>query len=376
MNLSQPLQTKYRVLGLMSGTSMDGLDCGIFSISIDKDYHFHWDCIDFKTIRYNEKVRSIIRASLGGDYLRGKITDLMLGQVFAVYVKQFLNNREIDLIGSHGQTIQHNDGKFSQQVGDPQYLYGEVEVPIVHDFRQGDIEAGGNGAPLMPFLDWLLFKELDENIITLNVGGISNITCIPKNGKRDDVIGFDTGPGMAMIDECTRIYFTRSCDEDGELSKNGNLVPDLLEELMLHPFISQQPPKSSGRHEFSGELVKSMRKKYSQISIEDFLRTLVSFTAKSISYNLDKYGNFDISNSKLIVSGGGVFHPVFMDDLRRYCHVKQIESSIEVGIDPNMKESLLMAALAVAKINNLHSNMRQVTGVTKWVSLGKIYKGN
>jgi len=355
---------------------MDGLDCGLFNITLTDPDDLRWECLDFKTIPYNEKVRENIRAALDGDHVRWKVADLLLGQVFAVYSKEFLKNRVIDLIGCHGQTIAHEDGVLSIQAGNPRFLAEELNVPVIYDFRSADIIAGGNGAPLMPFLDWLLFKNAQDNLLTLNLGGIANITVIPKEGDRGKIIGFDTGPGMALIDECARLYFRQICDRNGDISSAGNINPELLDALMQHPFVQKNPPKSTGRHEFSSEMVRSLKEKYPHISNENLLRTLVLFTAKSISYNVGKYVNFDISKSKLIVSGGGVFHPGLMNDLRQYVNTDQIITSIEVGIDPNMKESLLMAVLAVARIKKIHSNMPKVTGASESVCLGKIHKGN
>ncbi|MFQ6610741.1 MAG: anhydro-N-acetylmuramic acid kinase, partial [Fidelibacterota bacterium] len=284
------------------------------------------------------------------------------------------NGRKIDLIGSHGQTISHKDKHVSIQAGDPQYLYSEFNVPIVYDFRQADIDVGGNGAPLMPFLDWLLFRNLGSHTITLNVGGIANLTFIPKKSKKENVTGFDTGPGMALIDECCREYYNRSMDKDGKFGRKGKVDSKLLDVLMKHPFITKIPPKSTGRDEFSEEMVKSIREKYPQISTNDFIRTLAAFSAKSISYNVEKYANFNTNKSKLIVSGGGVYHPIFMEDLKNFCSALKIHSSQEIGIDPNMKESLLIAVLAVAKFKGIASNMRPVTGALRDVPLGKIYK--
>lgn len=376
MTLLENIEEPIRILGLMSGTSMDGLDCGLFNIKLDKDYNLEWQCLDFETINYNSKVKDIIRAALSGDYLRGKIADNMLGQVFSIYVEKFLKGRRVDLIGSHGQTISHKDGKSNWQVGDPQYLHKSMGIPIVYDFRTADINAGGKGAPLIPFLDWLLFKNSNEDIITLNVGGISNVTFIPSSGKRDKVLGFDTGPGMGLIDECARKCFTRNMDKDGQFSKSGQVVPEILKMLMDHPFIHKTPPKSTGRSEYSEMMLDQILIDFPGESYENIIRTLVVFTAKSISLNIEKYLNFNALQTRIIISGGGVNHPVLMDELLKNSVMSNMTTSSKLGIDPNMKESLLMAVLAAACYHNLPANMVNVTGAKYMVVLGEFYKGN
>ena len=376
MTFLESTEKPITILGLMSGTSMDGLDCGLFNIKLDNDYNLAWQCLDFETIAYNSKVKDIIRAALSGDYLRGKIADNMLGQIFSIYVEKFLDGRAVDLIGSHGQTISHNDGKSNWQVGDPQYLHNSLNIPIVYNFRTSDINAGGKGAPLTPFLDWLLFRNSNEDIITLNIGGISNVPFIPASGEREKVQGFDTGPGMALIDECARKCFTRNMDEDGQFSKSGQVVPEILDTLMNHPFIHRNPPKSTGRSDFSEMMVDQILADFPGESHENIIRTLVVFTAKSISLNIEKHLNFNALQTRIIISGGGVNHPVLMDELIKKSGRHSITSSTKMGIDPNMKESLLMAVLAAAYRRQLPANMVNVTGANELVVLGELYKGN
>ena len=149
---------KISVLGLMSGTSMDGLDCGLFEISLTSDYHLNWRCIDFYTFPYSEGIQDSIRESLQGNNQVVKETDKKLGMELAVLSEKFIKGRKIDLISTHGQTIAHDDGVSTRQIGDPKYLQQKTQVPVAYNFRHADIDAGGNGAPLMPFLDWILFQ--------------------------------------------------------------------------------------------------------------------------------------------------------------------------------------------------------------------------
>ena len=363
---------KMRVLGLMSGTSMDGLDCGLFEIYLTSDYQLNWNCIDFQTAPYSVDIRESISNALEGNKGVVMDADRILGQEFYAISKEFINGRKIDLITSHGQTISHDDGVSTRQIGNPQYLQKIFQVPLVFNFRQADIDAGGNGAPLMPFLDWLLFKDSGRDTITLNLGGVANVAFIPKSGKRGEVMGFDTGPGMALIDECCQYFYEEKIDRDGERAKRGQVNEEILTELMANDFIQKKPPKSTGRHEFGRELVFKLIQRFSQCSPNDIIRTFCAFTAKSIAENLNKFLNFNILDIGMIISGGGVHHPLMMENIRKYTGISNFKISDEYGIQSDMKEALLMAVLGVARIQAMTANMSSVTGARELVVLGNV----
>ena len=356
----------------MSGTSMDGLDCGLFNISLTSGYALDWSCIEFMTYPYSEDICQSISNALKGDELAIKDADRILGKEFSAISKKFINERPIDLISTHGQTVDHNDGVSTLQIGAPKFLTETFQVPVVYNVRQADIEVGGNGAPLMPFLDWLLFNNGDSTTITLNLGGVANISFIPKSGKRNEVIGFDTGPGMALIDECCKMYYGDSLDRNGSHAKEGIVHETILSELMNHKFIHKSPPKSTGRHDFGVELVNNIIQRYSNISPENLIRTFCAFTGKSIAVNLEKYLNFHISDVRLIISGGGVHHPILMQDIWKYTRITDIKTSDELGIKSDMKEALLMAVLGVARKKEMTANMPGVTGAEKLMVLGNL----
>jgi len=361
-----------RVLGLMSGTSMDGLDCGIFRISLNSDYVLKWECEDFSSIPYSENIRHLISLALEGNQNCIIDVDKIMGKEYLSITEKFLRGRKVDIIASHGQTIAHVDGVSTWQIGDVKYLRESNKVPVISNFRQADIKANGNGAPLMPFLDWLLFRKNDNDTITLNLGGVANITYIPKSGMRGEVMGFDTGPGMALIDEACKLYFGERMDKDGIHAKRGKVRDEVLMELSTHKFIHQTPPKSTGRHEFGRGLTERIITGYSEISPEDMIRTFCIFTANSIADNINKHLNLITSDCRLIISGGGVHHPVLMEEIRNCSILSNITTSNNFGINPDMKESLLMAVLGVAKIANIPANMPSVTGAREFVVLGDI----
>ncbi|MBC8311724.1 MAG: anhydro-N-acetylmuramic acid kinase [Candidatus Marinimicrobia bacterium] len=360
----------FNILGLMSGTSMDGLDMCLAEININENYLFSYKIIKSVSTPFNSETKSLILQAVDGKNVETAHTHL--GRLFSQLCVKYIGSENIDAIALHGQTIAHEDGVMTQQIGDPQYLAKVFKIPIIYNFRQADIDVGGNGAPLMPFLDWLLFNNSTHDQIVLNIGGIANFTHIPPSAKQGDVIGFDTGPGMALIDEFCMLKWNDSCDWDGKYSSAGKIIEPLLDELMLHPFIKKGYPKSTGRHEFGKEYLLSILEKWNNQFPEDVLRTFVSFTAKSIWENISKLRNFTPKNSILIVSGGGARHPILMEDLKRYTQV-EVLNSVEKDIDPDSKEALLMTVLGACRLKNITANMPSVTGAKSRVVLGDIY---
>lgn len=353
---------------------MDGLDCGLFEISLTSDYHLNWKCIDFTTVSYSAEIREIICHAIVGDEPVIMDVDKKLGKEISLITEQFITSRNIDLIATHGQTIAHEDGFSSRQIGNPQYLQKIFKVPIISNFRQADINVGGNGAPLMPFLDWLLFKDSSQTTITLNLGGIANVSCIHKSGIRGEVVGFDTGPGMALVDESCQLFFKESFDRDGKHAASGEVNHEVLKLLMENKFIRRKPPKSTGRQEFGRDMVKQIIQLFPHVSPENIIRTFCAFTAESIAENLHKYVNFAASGCSLILSGGGVYHPVLMEYIKNRLKISNIKTSAEIGIHPDMKESLLMAVLGVSRMLELPSNLPSVTGGKELVLLGDVLK--
>jgi len=356
----------------MSGTSMDGLDCGLFKIYLNSEYKLKWSCLDFKTYTYSDAIRQMIIDTISNSSTNFSIINEVLGEVYTSFSTKFLNSRNIDLISSHGQTISHIDRESTLQVGNPKKLNEKFQVPIVSNVRKADIEVGGNGAPLMPFLDWLFYKDTYSDVVTLNLGGMANLSFIPESGKRDNVLGFDTGPGMALIDECCKHYYNETMDRDGVYANMGSVNKEILHILMNHEYILKKPPKSTGWHEFGSELFNNIIGTHPHICPNDLIRTFCIFTAKSIAENLDKFINFSTYDNCLIISGGGVHHPVLIEDIHKYCKMKNIILSDKVGIQSDMKESLLMAVLGVARIRKIPANMPSVTGAKKNVILGDL----
>ena len=368
------MKDSLRIAGFMSGTSMDGLDCCISDISIDKNFRLDYKIIAQKSFQFSDCIINQIKSSIGNNNeIEINQIDDLLGRVFFDLSKDFLLAHSFDYIAIHGQTIRHKDKIESIQVGSPSYLSNYFKVPVIYNFREKDIKVGGNGAPLMPFLDWLVFKNKNFNTLTLNLGGISNISMILKDSKINQVIGFDTGPGMALIDECSNKFWNNYCDYNSQYSSKGKVNEDILTYLMKDSFISKPPPKSTGREDFGKDYIDKITKAFSTFSKFDIIRTLVKFTSKSIKMNLDQFVLKNNNIDRLIVSGGGSKHLILVSDIKKDLDIPMYDI-IDYGIESKFKESLLISVLGYAKIKNIKSNIPSVTGAMNRIVLGDIYE--
>ena len=362
------------VAGFMSGTSMDGLDCCIAQIDIDSNLFLKYEIIANKSFEFDDKLRSKIKSFIG-ETDKGRLNEIddLLGKKYLHLSKSFLSEYSFDAIAIHGQTVHHLDKKKSIQVGSPYYLASFFKVPVIHQFRKKDIYYGGNGAPLMPFLDWLLFKKQKKNILTLNLGGIANISFIPKRANCDNIIGFDTGPGMSLIDESIDFFWQKGFDCNGIYSSKGKINDGMLNYLVDNsPFIFKVPPKSTGREDFGLNFLNKTIKHFNHLNKNDIVRTLVKFSSLSIKLNIERFVSKKYSLDGLVVSGGGEKHPILMSDIKKDLDIP-IFNILDYGVESRFKESLLMSVLGYAKIKNIKSNIPNVTGALKNVVLGEIY---
>jgi anhydro-N-acetylmuramic acid kinase len=352
----------------MTGTSMDGVDVCLARIDLSIA-ELEFEILDNQTIPFEPEMREAIRRALAGNPDDVGALHFRLGQTYAQAATEFLQGRPIDVIGCHGQTLAHQDGNYTLQVGTTVYLSQSLKAPVVSSFREGDVAAGGSGAPLMPFLDWLLCRSRSTPTIVLNIGGVANISAVKPEVNQRDVVGFDTGPGMALIDEASRLMFDQPMDHDGHLSSGGMIHEEILSNLMSHPFILRHPPKSTGRDEFGMDLVQQLANQYT-IPATDLLRTLVRFTARSIAENIRRFVDFEADT--LIASGGGIHHRLLMADLNDELPGWEVSTSQVLGIDPDFKEAFMIAVLAAAHIRRIPGNMPGVTGASDLVVLGNI----
>ncbi len=359
------------VLGLMSGTSMDGLDCCLSKIEIE-NFKLRFKIIDSSTIAYKNETKKIIYDSVFNKKYSYGFIEEYLGNVYVDLIDEFLSNQKVDFISNHGQTISHLDKKYSIQVCSPKIIYNKFRVPIIYNFRNKDIENGGNGAPLMPILDWYLFKN--QEVITINVGGISNITVISKDTNINSIIGFDTGPGMCLNDLYVKKTWNIKYDNQGKLASKGFVNEILLNYLMNNPFINKDNPKSASTEMFGLDYLSNLENKFTNIKRYDFLRTLVNFTSKSIIKNINRVVPSKLlEKKKIILSGGGVKNKVLFDDIKKGLNNKIILMNYE-GINIDNKESFLMCLLGYTRFFNIANNIPSVTGAVNEVVCGEIYE--
>ncbi len=395
-NLIHLIKKKSRnIIGLMSGTSCDGIDACLVNIT-GNGLSTKVDIIGIETYPYKEKLRKlIIEASQETTGTVDKICRLnfTLGKLFAdaarqIAAKSSVSISDIDVIGSHGQTIYHisslkektdNEVRSTLQIGEPSVIAQETGVTTVADFRTRDIAAGGEGAPLVPYADFILLGREGISRAIQNIGGISNVTFLPENGGIDKIIAFDNGPGNMIIDRFAEIITDGRLkyDKNGKLASKGTLDQDLLERLCAHPYLSTPPPKSTGREDFgihfSDELFKELRQ--DDMDVFDAIKTITAFTAKSIS---DSYKNYILPSNKIaevIISGGGVRNPVLFQYLKDYLRDISISKVDDFGIPSEAKEALVFAILANETICGNPSNVPSATGARESVVLGKIIPG-
>ena len=361
-----------RTAGLMTGTSMDGLDISIADIGLSNNTA-NFNMIGTTSIPYPSDLQSQIRQAVYDTRKYSSTLDRDLGKWYAEKLFKYLQSESIDnieLIGSHGQTIHHVSGQSTLQIGDPSFLAGKFNIPVISDFRTADIFAGGTGAPLMPRVDEWLFRNTDTAIITLNLGGIANVTLLPCI-NHGEVIGFDTGPGMALLDETFIEEFKEGIDIGGKLALEGNAHKDLVNNWLKEAYFFELPPKSTGRDQFGINWLADHRQELGSLTSADQLATLSLFTTQSVFLACEQFIR-DHPVDRVIVSGGGTHHGCIIKQLVEWFNPIAVTPSNELGVSVDGKEALGFAILAVAHVKGIPGNIPSVTGAKKALVLGKM----
>ncbi|MFH1024784.1 MAG: anhydro-N-acetylmuramic acid kinase [Planctomycetota bacterium] len=381
------------VLGLHSGTSADGVGWCVAEI------HGCGETTRFRmpahgNFPFPTALRHLVLAAAQAEEF--PIDDLCrlnlrLGETFAAAAAKIaraagISPQRPDLIGFQGQTIRHRpsprlrqaslpgeNSSATFQIGEAAVLAARTGLPVVYDFRMSDLAAGGDGAPLMPYLDYLLFRHPRRVRAVLNLGGIGNITIIPADSGRNDITGFDTGPGNMIMDALVR-HFTngrRAFDRDGRMAARGRVDETLLPALLAHPFFRRKPPKSTGREEFGNAFLRKILTagRQRKLSPEDMLATATRLTAESIrrAFTFSRRPADD-----LVISGGGAFNRTLVAEIARVLPGTRVATSDTFGIPPMAKEPLLFAILANEYVFGIPSNLPRVTGARRETSLGKL----
>lgn len=380
-----------RVVGIVSGTSADGATVAITEMQ-GSFTELNVSLNAFKTFNYppdlREEVFKLFNPNSSGVEHVCKM-NFVLGHFFAEAASRFIEESgfklsEIDLIGSHGQTVWHNPAKekisgylasSTLQLGEPTVIAQRTNLPVVADFRKADMAVGGEGAPLSPYLDYTLHRSPEKSRVFQNLGGIANLTYLPKNCELDKVIAFDTGPGNMMIDAAVK-YFSEgehSYDKNGRHALSGKRNEDFLNILLRHPYYSRIPPKTTGREEFGEAYTKSLIHKAETIDLNsnDLIATFSSLTIESIAQAYEDYlpGPVD----EIYLSGGGSFNPFIVEGLRERLKPIIVMSYDELGYASQAKEAVLFAILANEHIMGVPSNIPSATSARERVVLGTLY---
>lgn len=375
-----------KILGLMSGTSLDGLDIALVEI-YETRKNFHIKNISFKTYDYTQELKDKLLKNI--DPEQAKLNDLSdinfeLGYLFSDYILEFLKENnlktdDIDLIGSHGHTffhsIKNNKAISTFQLGDPSVIAQKTGITTVGDFRNADIALGGQGAPLVPFLDYVLFKKYNKNIALQNIGGISNFSYIPASGDLSKLFAFDTGPGNMIIDSMIKNISNGKLnyDANGEMASKGKVNKDLLLDLLSNPYFDRLPPKSTGREIFGEKYSSDVwdKSKSLNLSNEDIVSTVTFFTAKTIADAFYKF--LPELPDEIVISGGGAKNSTLLKYLKELLDSKVEISTIEkYGILSDAKEAVAFALLAYCTIFGLPNNLKEATGALENLVMGKI----
>lgn len=362
-----------RVAGIMSGTSLDGIDVAV--VDIGKRIRV----LSHRTVPYPRALREAVLGVSNTTTTTAEIARLhfLLGELYA----EALAGEKVELIGCHGQTIFHEGAPVrylgrrvasTLQIGDGSVLAERAGVPVVSDFRSRDIAAGGRGAPLVPYVDYLLFRHRSRGRIALNLGGIANLTAIPAGGSPDEVIAFDTGPGNMVIDALAAEYTDGrlTFDRDGRIAARGTLNRPLLDKLLGDAFYRRRPPKTAGREQFGREF--TARLLATGLPLPDLIATATALTAAAVAEGVARFVLPRMKTHELIVSGGGVHNPRLMAYLPAFLPALALCTSDVHGIDVDAKEAIAFAILAYETWHGRPSNLPAATGARHPVILGKI----
>jgi anhydro-N-acetylmuramic acid kinase len=374
----------------MSGTSLDGISVAIVELS-GEGWNKQVKTLAHGTTPYPKQIREGILAVSNANTHTSQIGLLhfLLPELYAKAVKALCTRAKIalsrlELVGCHGQTILHIPSptrafgkrlRCTLQIGDGSVLAERLGVPVVSDFRPRDMAAGGQGAPLVPYVDYLLFRDKKRGRVALNIGGIANVTAIAPNSKPDDVIAFDTGPGNMVMDQLmSRLTRgTRSYDRNGATARKGTVSRWLLRILLRDPYYRKEPPKSAGREEYGEQFVQHILG--TRLPKEDLLATATALTASTIAQGIRKHIMPHMPVDDLIVAGGGVRNRFLMDLIGEELPGVHVASSTEYGVDSDAKEALAFAILASETWAGSPSNLPSATGASHPVILGKISPG-
>ncbi len=372
----------------MSGTSADGIDAALVRIE-GSGLRTTVRPLGFRTYPYPRGFREFLLKN--SDPATARLDDLarldyLIAALFAEAATALVRGagrtmKEIDLIGSHGQTVQHlpdpaklfgRNIRATLQLGNPSVIAKLTGVVTVGDFRSGDVAVGGSGAPLVPLVDYLLLGSAARHRGILNIGGIANITILPMGGSIPRVMAFDTGPGNMVIDGLMKVLYRRPFDRDGRIANRGKISPGLLRWMAAHPYLRLKPPKSTGRETFGDRYVRRLVSRFGGLPKEDVITTASEFTALSVYESVLRFVPQRIRPGELLVSGGGAHNPYVMRALQRYFSPARVTSTDRTVLAPDAKEAICFALLANETLAGHAGNVPGATGASRRTILGSV----
>lgn len=379
-----------KVIGLMSGTSADAVDAALVEIQ-ETVKALRVTPLAFQAHPYQPRLRRrVLAAATHGTVAEICHLNAVIGEVFAQAARQVMRKAglkpdEVQLIGSHGQTVHHAPNPVREpglglirstlQIGEPAIIAERTGITTVANFRSRDIAACGQGAPLTPYVHYLLLRKAQRSRLVVNLGGISNVTYLPANGDLTTVLAFDTGPGNMLLDGLVR-HLTRgkkTMDREGQWAAQGTADLDLVSDLMTFPFLKQSPPKTTGREEFGDAFLARLLKRKGRRRTADLLATCSLFTAMAVA-TARRWLNGPVD--EVIVAGGGVRNETLLANLSAVFHPVPVRTLDEVGWDSQAFEAVAFAVLGYQTIRGKCANVPSATGATHPVVLGAIVPGN
>ena len=376
-----PVSGATTLVGLMSGTSLDGISAAVARFSENAD-RIACELLHFHSREYSADERSaILRVINGGDNDSICRLNFELGRIFGAATLEAIRTSQVSqgdiaAVASHGQTIWHVPGIATLQIGEAAVIAEMTGIPVVSDFRVRDVAAGGQGAPLVPIADALLFSSDSKWRAIQNIGGIGNVSVVAPGGDLNSVLAFDTGPGVVIIDALVSLLTEgrERFDRDAEFSRGGKAIDELVDDLLRLPFFAERPPRSTGRELFNAEFVADFVSRCRDIragaTSADIVATAVSFTARSIA---QAYSDFVFAPvQEVLLCGGGARHPMLQSELRRLLPQMQVRDFSDVYFDPEAKEAVAFALLGYLHLSSKFGNVPYATGASGYRMLGKI----
>jgi len=378
-------------LGIMTGTSLDAIDvaaCRFVRGSIE--------LLTFHSEKWPDGLRGLLYELATAKNVEldklARVHFLLARQyaeaIEATLAEKGLNSSNIGAIGLHGQTVRHLPTSeppapglpavgATLQIGSGPALAAITGIDVVSDFRSADVALGGQGAPLVPMFDYYFLRSEQTDRLIVNIGGIANVTWLPRNAKSNDVIAFDSGPGNMLIDSLMRKYFDRPFDERGEIARSGKIDEDLLATLLSHPYFSTSPPKSTGRELFSEEFLSVVHRMISEsvLSTHDAVATITELTGMSIAGSL-RFVKAEQRDIEIVVSGGGAYNEYMMERIALHAAPARVHSSDAFGIPANTKEAIAFAFFAKAFVEEIRIHLPATTGARHATLLGSLSRGS